>query len=117
MARCQPRPLEMIERHSKSRYNSALSERLLTVPDLRPRLTAGPFLCLEDAVPTALLGDMAELERLAYLEQQAEEAYDAMYEAHSPSHAAACYSDAKEALYCAITIAQQLRAEDAVKRL
>ena len=40
-----------------------------------------------------------------------------MYEAHSPSHAAACYSDAKEALYSAITIAQQLRAEDALKRL
>ncbi len=60
---------------------------------------------------------MTELERLAFVEQQAEEAYDAMYEAHSPSHAAACYSDAKEALYCAITIAQQLRADDAVKRL
>ena len=41
---------------------------------------------------------MTELERLALLEQQAEAAYDAMYEAHSPSHAAACYSDAKEAL-------------------
>ena len=26
---------------------------------------------------------MTELERLAFLEQQAEEAYDAMYEAHS----------------------------------
>jgi hypothetical protein len=41
---------------------------------------------------------MTELERLAFLEQQAEEAYDAMYEAHSPSHAGACYSDAKEHL-------------------
>jgi hypothetical protein len=60
---------------------------------------------------------MAELERLAFLEQQAEEAYAAMYEAHSPSHAAACYGDAKEALYSAITIAQDLRADDAVKRL
>jgi len=30
---------------------------------------------------------MPELERLAFLEQQAEEAYDAMYQAHSPSHA------------------------------
>jgi hypothetical protein len=40
-----------------------------------------------------------------------------MYEAHSPSHAGACYSDAKEALYSAITIAQQLGAEDVVKRL
>ena len=60
---------------------------------------------------------MTELERLAFLEQQGEQAYDAMYEAHSPSHAAACYSDAKEALYSAIAIAQQLRTDDAVKRL
>ena len=60
---------------------------------------------------------MTELERLAFLEQQAEEAYDAMYEAHSSSHAGACYSDAKEALYTAISIAQQLGAEDAAKRL
>lgn len=29
---------------------------------------------------------MTELGRLAFLEQQAEEAYDAMYEAQSPSH-------------------------------
>jgi hypothetical protein len=58
-----------------------------------------------------------ELERLGFLEQQAEEAYDAMYEAHSPSHAAACYSDTKGSAYSAITVAQQLRAEGAVKRL
>ena len=56
-------------------------------------------------------GVMTEVERLAFLEQQAEVAYDAMYEAHSRSHASACYSDAKEALYSAITIAQELRAE------
>jgi hypothetical protein len=60
---------------------------------------------------------MTDLERLGLPERQAEEAYDAMYEAHSPSHAGACYSDAKEALYGAIRIAQQLQAEDAVKRL
>ena len=60
---------------------------------------------------------MADLEWLACLKQQAEHAYSEMYEAHSPSHAAACYSEAKEALYSAITIAQQLRAEDAVKHL
>jgi hypothetical protein len=60
---------------------------------------------------------MTGLERLALLERQAEQAYDAMYEAHSPSHAAACYSDAKEALYGAITIAEELRAEDIRKRL
>jgi hypothetical protein len=60
---------------------------------------------------------MTGLERLALLERQAEQAYDGMYEAHSPSHAAACYSDAKEALYGAITIAEELRAEDIRKRL
>lgn len=60
---------------------------------------------------------MTELERLAHLEQEAEHAYSAMYEAHSPSHAAACYSEAKEALYGAITIAQRLRAEDVLQRL
>jgi len=60
---------------------------------------------------------MTELEKLAFHKQQAEEAYSEMYEAHSPSHAGACYSDAKEALYSAITIAQQLGADDAVKRL
>ena len=60
---------------------------------------------------------MTELEQIAILEQQADEAYDAIYGAHSPSHAGACYSDAKEALYSAIRIAQQVRAEDAVKRL
>jgi len=40
-----------------------------------------------------------------------------MYEAHSPSDAAACYSDAKKALYKAITIAQQLGSDDVAKRL
>jgi hypothetical protein len=60
---------------------------------------------------------MTELERLALLERQAEEAYDAMYEAHSSSHAGACYSDAKEALYSATSLAQRLGAEDAAKRL
>jgi hypothetical protein len=73
--------------------------------------------CLETAALEAHGGLMTELERLAFLEQQAEAAYDAMYEAHSPSHAAACYSDAKEALYSAITIAQDLRAGEVVERL
>jgi len=60
---------------------------------------------------------MTEHEKLAFHEQQAEKAYSEMYEAHSPSHAAACYSDAKEALFMAITIGQRLEAADAVKRL
>ncbi len=60
---------------------------------------------------------MTEHERLVALEQQAEQSYNEMYEAHSASHAAACYSDAKEALYGAITLAHQLGAEDVAKRL
>ena len=56
------------------------------------------------------------LEKLRWLEAQAEVAYDRMYDAGF-NGAAACYSDAKEALYSAITIAQQLRADDAVERL
>ena len=60
---------------------------------------------------------MTELERLALLEQQAEKAYDEMYEARSPSHAAACYSDVKEALYAAIGLARALGEFDTAKRL
>jgi hypothetical protein len=59
---------------------------------------------------------MTERERLAFLERQAEEAYDQMYDAGS-SGAAACYSDAKEALYTAIGIARQLADEDTARRL
>ena len=38
----------------------------------------------------------------------AEEAYSAIYEAHSSTQAAACYSDAKELLADAIGLAQAL---------
>jgi hypothetical protein len=72
-------------------------------PDSRLPCIQQPCQTFTAVLPTA----MTELERLAFLEQQAEEAYEAMYEAHSPSHAAACYSDAKEALYAAITVAQR----------
>jgi hypothetical protein len=47
----------------------------------------------------------------------AEEAYDRMYDAHSPSDATACYSDAKEALYDAIGLARQLELVDDVETL
>ncbi len=60
---------------------------------------------------------MTDRERLAFLERQAEEAYDRMYDAHSPSAATACYSDAKEALYSAIGVARRLADDDGVRRL
>ena len=72
--------------------------------------------CLEKAASRALMVTMSELERLALLEQQAEQSYDAMYEAHSASHAAACFSEVKEALYAAINIAHRIQPES-VKRL
>ena len=49
-----------------------------------------------------------ELERLAACERFGEEAYDQMYEEHSSSGAAACYSDAKESFYEAIRLAREL---------
>ncbi|HEY7669398.1 MAG TPA: hypothetical protein VH852_02060 [Hyphomicrobium sp.] len=60
---------------------------------------------------------MTERERLAFFEQQAEEAYSRMYDAVSASGATAPYSDAKEALYSAIGIARRLGDEECVKRL
>jgi len=60
---------------------------------------------------------MTDRERLAFFERQAEEAYGRMYDAVSASDVAARYSDAKEALYSAISIAQRLADEDATKRL
>jgi hypothetical protein len=57
---------------------------------------------------------MTDAERLAWLEAQAEAAYDRMYDARSGSDAAARYSDAKEALHDAIGLARRLgRGEDA----
>jgi len=60
---------------------------------------------------------MTDSQRIAFFEQQAEEAYSRMYDATSSTEAAARYSDAKEALYSAIEVAQQLRQEETVKRL
>jgi hypothetical protein len=50
----------------------------------------------------------ARLEQLAHLKAMGEKAYDDMYEAHSPSSATACYSDAKERYYDAIGLANRL---------
>jgi len=70
---------------------------------------------------------MNEEERKAKLEQLkrcaglAEQAYEAMYEAHSFAQASACYSDAKEAIYDAIQCAEELglskQADSLEKRL
>jgi len=54
---------------------------------------------------------MDDAERLAWLEAQAEAAYDKMYDARSPSDATALYSDAKEALHGAIGLANELGQE------
>jgi hypothetical protein len=60
---------------------------------------------------------MTNRDRMLYFEQQAEEAYTKMYDATSPSDVTAHYSDAKEALYTAIGIAEQLGEKDSILRL
>ncbi|HEY6255925.1 MAG TPA: hypothetical protein VIY51_09055 [Xanthobacteraceae bacterium] len=54
---------------------------------------------------------------MAFLEAQAEAAYDKMYDATHPSDATARYSDAKEALHCAIGLAKELGQVATAKRL
>jgi hypothetical protein len=60
---------------------------------------------------------MTDEERLAFLEAQAETAYDQMYDAVHSTDAAARYSDAKEALADAIGLARRLGQDAAVTRL
>jgi hypothetical protein len=57
---------------------------------------------------------MIDEQKLAWFEAQAEAAYDKMYDAANNTEAAAHYSDAKEALYDAISRARRLtrRADD-----
>jgi hypothetical protein len=50
----------------------------------------------------------AKMASLANCKQFAEKAYDDMYEEHSSSGARGCYSDAKEAFYDAIRLAEEL---------
>ncbi len=57
---------------------------------------------------------LAQLERLKAL---GEKAYDDMYEAHSPSGATVCYSDAKECFYDAISLANNLGLKDEAETL
>jgi hypothetical protein len=49
-----------------------------------------------------------KLASLARCKQFGEKAYDDMYDAHSHSGARGCYSDAKEAFYDAIGLAEEL---------
>jgi hypothetical protein len=55
--------------------------------------------------------------RLRWLEAQAEQAYSAMYEARPGSELAARYSDAKEFLHDAIGRARSLGLDDEAERL
>jgi hypothetical protein len=50
----------------------------------------------------------AQLAQLEHLKAMGEKYYDEMYEAHSSSGAAGCYSDAKECYYDAIGLARRL---------
>ena len=60
----------------------------------------------------------AELvERLQFFEAEAEKAYGRMYDARPGSDLAACYSDAKEALYEAIWLARRLGLSHETQRL
>lgn len=60
---------------------------------------------------------MTDEQRLTWLEAQAEQAYDKMYDATHSSDAAARYSDAKDAMSDAIALARRLGQEATVTRL
>jgi hypothetical protein len=60
---------------------------------------------------------MTDEERLTWFEAQAEDAYGKMYDTARPGDATARYSDAKEAFYSAIELAQRLGKTDVVARL
>ena len=64
--------------------------------------------------PTASTTDV---QRLAWFEAQAEQAYDKMYDATHSTEAAARYSDAKESLRDAIGLARRLRQDAVATRL
>ena len=58
-----------------------------------------------------------KLDRLQACKAMGEKAYDAMYEARSFSDASARYSDAKEAFYDAISLANELGLAEESKAL
>lgn len=57
------------------------------------------------------------VERLRWLEAQAEQAYSAMYEARAGADVAARYSDAKEFFHDAIGLARRLGQTEEAERL
>jgi DNA-binding SARP family transcriptional activator len=59
----------------------------------------------------------AKLASLASCKQFGEKAYDEMYEAHSSSGATGRYSDAKEAFYDAIGLAEELGLQEEAEAL
>jgi hypothetical protein len=59
-------------------------------------------------LPEETLTAVEMMERLRFLEAQAEEAYQRMYDARPGADLTACYSDAKEVLYDAIALARRL---------
>jgi hypothetical protein len=67
-----------------------------------------------DDDPTA---PMTDEQRLAWLEAQAEDAYDKMYDATHSSDATARYSDAKEAMRDATSLARRLGQDAVATRL
>jgi hypothetical protein len=60
---------------------------------------------------------MTDEEQLRWFEAQAEDAYGRMYDATNAGDATARYSDAKEAFYGAIGLAQRLGQADVAARL
>ena len=59
----------------------------------------------------------AKLASLEHCRQQAEKAYDDMYEAHSFGGASTCYTDTKDFLYEAISLAKELGMAEEAKSL
>ena len=58
-----------------------------------------------------------KLADLAHCRERGEKAYDDMYKAHSFREANVCYSDAKEFIYDAISLAEELGLVDEVDSL
>ncbi len=89
-----------------------LVTELYRLAKTQPVAVIGPAKVETDSGPP----DDAEA-RLRWLEQRAELAYEAMYDALAGSGSAAQYSDAKEFLYDAIALASQLGEVATAERL
>ena len=85
---------------------------------MRPALKALLAHVLRVAKPSSSSPPPDDYEaRLRWLEQQAELAYEAMYDAPAGSASAARYNDVKEFLYDAIALAQRLGHAATAERL